>query len=192
MVIKRNLRTFSILLIVAMLLTMSACTKNEAPKNIEECCQIRTNSDLTYSYDITNLKGKVIYSESSVLTAPAVKPLSSSVLEVPVQAGIGLATNRAVFCDLKNSIVSEVFHYVLGATDRYVLYVQYEDQVNRIICQNIFDFKALMQEFRIDDPLVVWNSFSEADFSTDGVATISYLTGDTAVQQEYLHIYLPD
>ena len=36
MATKKNLRTFSILLIITMLLSMSACAKNETLKNIEE------------------------------------------------------------------------------------------------------------------------------------------------------------
>lgn len=192
MAIKKNSHTFSIILIIAMLLTMNACTQSEALKSIEDCYQIHTNSDLTYSYEITNLKGKVIYSESSVVKALTIKPLSPSVLEVSAQAGTGLSTNRAVFCDVKNSNVSETFYYVLGAKDGYVFYVNYENKVHTIICRNIFDSKALTQEYRVNDELVVLDSFSKADFETEGVAKISYLTGDTAITQEYITIYFPN
>ena len=189
MATKKNLRTFSILLIITMLLSMSACAKNETLKNIEDCYQCHTNDDLTYSYEITNLKGKVIYSESSVIKPPTVRALSASVLEVSAQAGSGLSTNRSVFCDVKTSNVSDTFYYVLGAKDDYVFYVKYIDKVHTIICQNIFHPEALTQEYRVEDDLVVLDSFSKADFETEGVATISYLTGDAAIQQEYIHIY---
>ena len=192
MATKKNLRTFSVILIVAILLAMSACTDNETQINIEECYQIRTNSDLTYSYEITNLKGKVIYSESSVIKPPTVRLLSNSVLEVSAQAGTGLSTNRSVFCDIKTSNVSDTFYYVLGAKDDYVFYIKYIDQVHTIVCQNIFDSEELTQEYRVEDDLIVLNSFSKADFGTEGVAIISYLTGDTAIQQEYIHIYFGD
>ncbi len=191
MATKTNTRIFYIIVVVAILLTMSACTENDTLKNIEDCYQIHTNSDLTYSYEIMNLRGNVIYSESSVIKAPTIKPLSSSVLEVSAQAGTGLSTNRAVFCDVKNSNVSETFHYVLGAKDGYVFYVNYENQVHTIICRNIFNPKALTQEYRVDDELVVLDSFSKADFETEGVAKISYLTGDAAITQEYITIYFP-
>ncbi len=192
MATKKNLRTFSVILIVAILLAMSACTDNEAQINIEECYQIRTNSDLTYSYEITDFKGNVLFSESAAIKPPNIKPLSTSVLEVSTQTGTGLSTNWAIYCDVETGKTSEKFFYVLGAKDGYVLYVKYEDKVHTIICRNIFDSKALTQEYRVDDELVVLDSFSKADFKTEGVATISYASGDTAIRQEYIHIYFPD
>ena len=191
MATKKNLRTFSVILIVAILLAMSACTDNEVQINIEECYQFRTNSDLTYSYEITNLKGTVIYSESSVIKAPIVKPLSPSVLEVSTQAGTGLSTNRSVFCDVKNSNISETFYYVLGAKDDYVLYIKYENNVHSIICENIFDPKAPKQKYRVEDELVVLDSFSKADFETEDVAKISYLIGNATITKKYITIYFP-
>lgn len=189
---KKRSAYFSIILVIALLLTMSACAEAKMLKSIDDCYQIRNNGDLTYSYEITNLKGKVIYSESSVTKAPAINPLSPSVLEVTAQAGTGLSTNRAVFCDVKHSIVSETFHYVLGAKDGYVIYMKYEDKVHTIVCQNIFDPKAFTQEYRVEDELVVPDSFSKADFETEGVAKISYLTGDTTITQAYITIYFPE
>ena len=60
---KKRSAYFAIILVVALLLTMSACAEDNMLKSIDDCYQIRNNGDLTYSYEITNLKGKVIYSE---------------------------------------------------------------------------------------------------------------------------------
>ena len=192
MTAKKAMRAFSTILTILMLLTMSACTERETLKNIEDCYKIHTNSDLTYSYKITDFKGNVLFSESAAIKPPNIKPLSPSVLEVSAQAGTGLSTNWAIYCDVETGKTSEKFFYVLGAKDGYVLYVKYEDKVHTIICRNIFDSKALTQEYRVDDELVVLDSFSKADFKTEGVATISYASGDTAIRQEYIHIYFPD
>lgn len=192
MSIKKNLHTFSIILIIAMLLTMSACVESKTVKSIEDCYQISANGDSTYSYEITDLKGNVLYSESDAIKSPTISPLSTSVLEVSTQTGTGLSTNWAIYCDVETGEVSDKFFYVLGAKDGYVLYVKYEDNMHTIICRNIFDAHALTQEYRVDGELVVLDSFSKADFSTEGVATISYTSGDAAAQREYIHIYFPD
>ena len=189
---KKKLHILPIILVIALLLTMSACTKSETPRDIEDCYQIHANSDLTYSYEITNLSGKVIYSESSVRKAPTIKPLSPSVLAVSAQTGTGLSTNRAVFCDVQNSIVSETFYYVLGAKDGYVFYVENKDKVHTIICRNIFDSTVPAQEYKVEDEFVVLDSFSEADFEINGVAKISYLTSDSVITQKYITISFHD
>ncbi len=186
---KKRPAYFSIILVIALLLTMSACAEDKMLKSIDDCYQIRNNGDLTYSYEIMNLKGKVIYSESSVVKAPTIKPLSPSVLEVSAQAGTGLSTNRAVFCDVKNSNVSETFYYVLGAKDGYVFYVEYIENEYSIICQSIFDTDSYRQVYSLEDPLIVPDSFSRADLEIDGVAIISYLSGDT---EKHITVYFPN
>ena len=192
MATKKDLRIFSVTIIVALLLTMSACTKNETLKNIEDCYRIRTNNDLTYSYEITDFKGNILFSESAAIKHPNIKPLSTSVLEVSTQAGTGLSTNWAIYCNVETGKISEKFSHVLGAKDGYVFYVTYKDKVHSIICQSIFGPEALTQEYRVDDELVVADSFSKADFETEGVAKISYYTGDTAIEQKFASIYFPN
>ena len=74
----------------------------------------------------------------------------------------------------------------------------------RAACQLVFDLHiigtSLMVEGTrpdvtvrvVDDELVVLDSFSKADFVTEGVAKISYLTGDTAINQKYITINFPE
>lgn len=183
---------FSIIITISVLLTTSACKENETQKNVEDCYKIHTNSDLTYSYEITDFKGNVLLSESAAIKPPNIKPLSPSVLEVSTQTGTGLSTNWAIYCNAERGKISEKFFFVLGAKDGYVFYVNYENKVHTIICQNIFDSGVLKQEYIVDDEFVVLDSFSKADFVTEGVAKISYLTGDTVINQKYITINFPE
>ena len=179
MATKKDLRIFSVILIVTMLLTLSACTDDEAQINIEECYQIRTNSDLTYSYEITNLRGKVIFSESSVIKPPKIRPLSNSVLEVSAQAGTGLSTNRAVFCDVKNSNVSETFHYVLGVKGDNVVCADYKEGKHFITVQNIFDKSIYYKTYELENVSPIAADFAlGCEFDSDNKVTITYLAGE--------------
>jgi len=127
-----------------MLLVLHTCSEKEIFKNIEDCYHISTNNDLTYFYEVTGFKGNVLVLESAAIKEPTIKALSTSVLEVSTQTGTGLPTNWAIYCDVEAGNFSEKHTYVSGTKDDYVFYFEYKEGTHSIICQNIFDKKALM------------------------------------------------
>ena len=114
----KNLRFFLITIVI--LMALSACTKKNTLNSIEDCYDIRTNYDLTYAYEITDLAGNVLLSDPAAFREPTIMPISDSVLEVSTQTGTGLSTNWAIYCDVETGQVSEKYNYVLGAEDGYV------------------------------------------------------------------------
>lgn len=185
---RRNfLLLWLLILLTSIFITFNACTK----QNAEDYCQISTNSDLSYSYKITDRRGNILFSEDAAKKEPSMKFLTPAVLEISTQADYRLSTNWAIYCNVKTGVVSEKFTYVLGAKDKYIFYVEYKDGVHSIICQNIFDKEAMFQEYILDIPVVL-DSFGKANFETDGVASIPYATGETTISQQHIRIYFPN
>lgn len=136
------------------------------------------NDDLTYSYKITDKNGKIILSEDNATHEPKFEQVNTYILGLTTQTGTGLSTNRAVYCDVENSKVSETFQYVLMAQGDYVVYVVYEKNEHNIIVQNIFDKSQYYKKYVLTNcSPVAGDVVIHTKPNGEGVAVVTYLTG---------------
>lgn len=152
-----------------------------------EMYTVSANSDGTYTYTITDKNGTVLYAQENAVREPDVEKVNSYILSITEQAGTGLSTNWAVFCDVENSKVSEIFHYVLMAQGDYVVYVNRENDQHCIIVQNIFDKSKYYKEHKLTDcASTAGDVVIDAKPNGEGVAVVTYLTGDTFEETQFV------
>lgn len=164
------------ILLAACIFLFSACTGEPAK---QAAYSVSQNEDQTYSYKIYDQKGNVLFGDDRCPQEPRIEKVTDRVYSVTVQAGTGLSTNWAVFCDVENSRVSETFHYVLMAQGDYVVYVAREDGQTSIVVENIFDKVAYCKAYPLSGcSAVAGDVVLGAQPAGEGAAVISYLTGD--------------
>ena len=180
MKIKKSL----LLLVVSILLCFVAAGCATKPdekgyKDITDLYTVTKNEDNTYSYSFTDLNGNILFKKENVVREPKINMTSVNVYELITQTGTGLATNWAVYCDVKDSKVSETFHYVLGAKDDYVVWADYEEGKHFIIVQNIFDKSIYYKTYELENVSPVAADFAlGCEFDGDNNAVITYLTSE--------------
>lgn len=170
------MRKALLILLAACIVLFSACGKEPAKQAAYSVVQ---NEDQTYSYKIFDRKGGVLFGDDRCAQEPRIEKQTDYVYSVTVQAGAGLSTNWAVFCDGENGRVSEPFHYVLMAQGDYVIYVARENGQTSIIVENIFDKAAYCQAYPLSGcSAVAGDVVLGAQSAGEGAAVITYLTGD--------------
>jgi len=111
-----------------------------------ECYTVCYRSVNYYSFQITDREGNVLLSREDVRREPHIVQLSEDVIGVWIQAGTGVSTRYAQYCNIKTGAVSEAFQFVMGAEGNYVVYVDYEDGKHTVVVRHIFDDTAYRYE----------------------------------------------
>lgn len=192
MKIKKSL----LLIVVSILLCFMAAgcaTKldEKGYKDITDLYTVTKNEDNTYSYSFTDLNGNILFKKENVVREPKINMVSVTVYELITQTGTGLSTNWAVYCDVKDSKVSETFQYVLMAQGNYVIYADYENGEHSVIVQNIFDkSKYYKKHILTNCSPVAGDVVIGAKPNGEGIAVVTYLTGNDYTETE-LTIKLP-
>ena len=164
------------ILLAACIFLFSACTGEPAK---QAAYSVYQNEDQTYSYKIFDQKGYVLFGDDRCPQEPRIEKVTDRVYSVTVQAGTGLSTNWAVFCDAEKGTVSETFHYVLMAQGDYVVYVARDNGQTSIVVENIFDKAAYCQAYPLSGcSAVAGDVVLGAEPKGDGIAAVTYLTGD--------------
>lgn len=170
------------ILLAACVFLLAACAAE--PKD-DTFYTLSQNEDQTYSYKIFDQKGDVLFGDDHCAKQPQIGKPSDHVYSVTVQAGTGLSTNWAVFCDVENSKVSEVFHYVLMAQGDYVIYATRENEQTSIVVQNIFDKAAYCQAYPLSGcSAVAGDVVLGAEPTGEETAVVTYLTGDNYTESK--------
>lgn len=171
-----SMRKALLILLAAYIVLFCACAKEPAK---QAAYTVSQNEDQTYSYKVFDQKGDVLFADDHCAKEPHINKVTDRVYSVTVQAGTGLATNWAVFCDVESSKVSEVFHYVLIAQGDYVIYASCENGQQSIIVQNMFDKAAYCQAYPLSNCSAVAADFViGVELKGEGIAVVTYLTGD--------------
>ena len=153
---------------------------------------ITQQADKTYSYEITDYKGRILDYEDNLTREPKRQKVSTDVVGISVQTGTGLSTNYATYFDLENSKISETFYYVLTAKDGYVVYGDYRDGEHFIVVQDIFDKEQYYKEYKLENVSPVAADFVvDGYFNTKGNVNITYLSGDDYTETNYTIVILP-
>jgi len=153
---------------------------------------ITQQADKTYSYEITDYKGKILDCEDNLTREPKRQKVSTDVVGISVQTGTGLSTNYAKYYDLENSKISETFYYVLAAEDGYVVCADYRDDEHYIVVQDIFDKEQYYQEYKLENVSPVAADFVvDGYFNTKGNINITYLSGEDYTETNYTIVILP-
>ncbi len=140
---------------------------------------ITQQADKTYSYEITDYKGRILDCEDNLTREPKRQKVSTDVVGISVQTGTGLSTNYATYFDLENSKISETFYYVLTAQGDYVVCADYKDNKHFITVQNIFDKSVYYKTYELENVSPVTADFAlGCNFDGDNNAIITYLTGE--------------
>ena len=161
-----------------------AIVSNQTP-NIADLYTLHQNSDGTRSYTFADIHGNTLFERQDIGREPKINPVSDGVYELITQAGTGLSTNWAVYCDVENSKVSATFEYVLLAHDDYVIYANRENDEHSIIVQDIFDKSKYCEKYVLTDCSPVAADFTTgAKLNGEGVAIVTYLTGDDYTETE--------
>ena len=166
---------------------LSEYKNTERVIEIGDIYSITPKKDNTYSYAFTDLNGNVLFTRDDFVREPKIQPISPYVYELVTQAGTGLSTNWAIYCDVKNSKTSDIYYYVLCATEKYVLCGNCKNGEHFIVVQEIFgtDGERYYKEYKLENVSPV-----AADFATDckidknGNAIVTYLTGDDYTETE--------
>lgn len=176
-----------ILFILTMILITIGCSAcfggdSSTPADVRSPLELYTitqNEDGTYTYQVVDKNGSILYRENLAAREPTPAQVSDHVVGLTVQAGTGLSTNWAVYCDVENSRVSDIFQYVLLAQGDYVLFVNYENGEYSIIVQNIFDKSAYYKKHVLTDcSPVAADVVTGAKQNGEGIAVVTYLTGE--------------
>ncbi len=147
---------------------------------------ITQQMDTTYSYEITDYKGRILDYKDNLTREPKRQTVSADVVGISLQTGAGLSTNYATYFDLENSKTSETFYYVLTAKDGYVVYADYRDGEHFIIVQDIFDKEQYYQEYKLENVSPVAADFVvDGYFNTKGNVNITYLSGEDYRETNY-------
>ena len=187
-----------VFLALCLVLSFSACDALNTTSETEDSSprtsfySISTNEDLTYSYQIVDKNGNVLFSDNHSQREPHIEQISDDVYSVTIQTGTGRSTNWAIYCDVENSRVSETFQYVLGAQGEYVFFADFNDGVHSLVVQNIFDSNIYQKTYTLKDCSSFADPIVGLSFKDNGKAIISYLTGsETMIAQTSATIYFP-
>lgn len=170
------MRKSLLVLLAACTVLFSACAGEPAK---QAAYSVYQNEDQTYSYKIFDRTGNVLFGDDRCPQEPRIEKVTDRVYSVTVQAGTGLSTNWAVFCDMESRRVSEPFHYVLMCQGDYVIYVARDNGQTSIVVENIFDKPAYCKAYPLSGcSAVAGDVVLGAQPAGEGAAVISYLTGD--------------
>lgn len=179
---------FSILFVVLLCMLCASCVsekKDSGDKEIADLYSLTQNDDNTYSYTFADMYGNILFEKENTTREPKINMISANVYELITQTGTGLSTNWAVYCDVKNSKVSDTFYYVLGAKGDYVVCADYENGKCFIIVQNIFDKSAYYKTYELENISPVAADFAlRCEFDGEGNATITYLTDEDYTESQ--------
>ncbi|MBQ8183560.1 MAG: hypothetical protein IJ025_06655 [Clostridia bacterium] len=153
---------------------------------------ITQEKDKTYSYEITDYKGKILDYENNLRPRPERLCVDTDVVGISVQMGTGLSTNYAKFYDLETGEISKIFYYVIDVEDDCVVYADYRDGEHFIIVEDIFDKDQYYREYRLENVSPVVADFVvSGGFNRKGNINITYLSGDDYTETIYTIVMEP-
>ncbi|MBQ8575115.1 MAG: hypothetical protein IJ447_03605 [Clostridia bacterium] len=171
-----------------LVLLLMGCVNEPEDKEFKDITDLYTlteNADNTYSYSLTDVDGNLLFEKQNSVKEPKIETITPDVYGLVTQTGTGLSTNWAVYCDVKNSKVSETFYYVLAAQGDYVICADYENGKHSIIVQNMFDKSAYFKTYELENVSPVAADFIiDCKFDVAGNATVTYLTGEDYTEAE--------
>ena len=185
-----------VLLVVLINLFLVSCSNKSDEngyKDITDLYTVTQNNDNTYSYSFSDLNGKILFEKDGVAREPEINQIDVGIYELITQTGTGLSTNWAVYCDVENGKTSDLFYYVLGTDEKYVIYGNFNNNEHLIIVQEIFnnDGEGYFKEYKLENVSPVAADFAIDCKIDDKSAAITYLTGDNYTEA-VLEIQLPD
>ena len=175
-------KLFCVLLVILLCLSCAGCKK--APKAYEATDfydLTMHDEDQTFSYTFSDLKGKVLFQKEHTDYEPVLNTVAPNVYELLTQADDVLSANWAVYCDVKNSKVSEVFHYVLLAVDNYVIYATTKNGERFVVVQQIFDLGEGLyrREYKLENATPEIADFiSDCEEGENKTVAVRYLVGN--------------
>lgn len=134
-------------------------------------------------YYVYDANGKTVLSERTDRPL-RIDMLDDNIVDIVIGMGTGITEHK--YYGVEEGVFSQVFTYVLCASDRLVAYIYippenpFEDR--KVIVQDIFDPNLFHEEFQLDfspnDTPVL-----EANFSADGSSLqLTYLSGEKEVE----------
>lgn len=185
-----------VLLVVLINLFLVSCSNKSDEngyKDITDLYTVTQNDDNTCSYSFSDLNGNVLFEQEGVAREPEINQIDVGIYELITQTGTGLSTNWAVYCDVENGKTSDLFYYVLGADEKYVIYGNFNNNEHLIVVQEIFnnDGEGYFKEYKLENVSSVAADFAIDCKIDDKSAAITYLTGDNYTEA-VLEIQLPD
>ena len=153
---------------------------------------IKQQADKTYSYEITDYKGKILDYEDNLTREPKRQKVSTDIVGICIQSGTGLSTNYVKYYDLENCKISQTFYHVLAAKDDYVVCADYRDGEHYIVVQDIFNKEQYYKEYKLENVSPVVADFVvDCYFKTKGNVSITYLSGEDYTETNYTIEILP-
>lgn len=170
---------------ILLCLLVGCAERSQNERNIADYYTLTQNGDHTYTYRVSDINGNLLLEKESAVRAPEVQTLSPSVYGFVTQAGTGLSTNWAVYCDVELGCVSEQFNYVLMAQDNFVVYAEREENRCTVTVQNIFDKNDYCKQYELENVSSVAADFIVAcTINGEGELVITYLSGENYTETE--------
>ena len=143
-----------------------------------------------YYITFSDEAGNIIYEDPATDREPRITRLSDAVYELLTQTGTDLSTNYAVYCNAKTGEVSNVFSYVLAATEEYVVFVTLEEGVAYVNVEGSFDRELYQEKLPLTDAATTEQFIVSCVFNEDGNAVVTYLAGE-ALTETQLSFVMP-
>ena len=189
-------KIFSVLIIILLCLNMAGCLNEIADKGYKDATDLYTvtkNDDNTYSYSFSDLSGNLLFEEENVGREPKINRIAVNVYELITQTGTGVSTNWAGYCNVENGKTSDIYNYVLGSKENYVICGELKNGEHYIIVQEIFDEDGTRynKKYKLENVSPVATDFAtDCKFDDNGNAVVTYLTGSDYTETD-LTISLP-
>ncbi len=189
----KNLRTLLCLLLSLVLLCgLCACggdeelppvtkpTADPATYDPMDSYHVVKDGNGKYSFTVTDYADNVIFSRDNEPHEPQFAVVSDGVLQVVVPQASNPQYRWAVFCDVRNQRVSNMFGNFLGAKGNYVAQLEYLTDQYHVFVRNIFGDEAEPQVITLTGLVINKNGspYESAEMDEDGKLVIVYETKD--------------
>ncbi len=155
-------------------------------RDITDFADVIRNDDQTYSYTITGTDNTVLLSETGCSREPHIQLMDTRIVEVLTQTGTGLSTNQAVYVDVENGEISDMFRYVLGAANGKVVYVEHAAQTSshQIVVRHIFDDAMYYKTYDLQTDVALSQAIVKCEMRSSDVLTITYVKDEGGREYE--------
>ena len=169
-----------------MLLGLCACgDASNAPEHSSEnyhakdSYTVHKNGEGDYDFTVTDYAGNTLFSRSHESHEPQFETLTESVLQITLPVNNDPSMRWAVFCDVRNQKVSNIYDNFLVAKGGYVAQLEYLPEQCYVVVSEIFSSAMMPHTVVTLEGLVPGEDnrlYEKVELNADGNLEITYNT----------------